>query len=435
MSKHENVIKYIYGLKVGSRISVRSIASELGISEGTAYRAIKDAEVSGIVSTMPRIGTVRIDKVEKKSIEKLTFAEVVNIVEGSVLGGKDGLYKTLNKFVIGAMTIDVMQRYIVPGNLLIVGNREEAHKLALGNQCAVLITGGFGCSDEIKDLANKNELPIISCAYDTFTTATMINRAISESLIKKDIILVEDIMETDAEFVMVNDTVSSIKEMMRKTGHSKFPVLDENEKLVGIVTAKDLAADISESEVVSKIMTKDTIVVTPKTSVAYIAHIMTWEGIKLIPVVEGRKLKGIVSRQDVMKALQYVNRQPQVGETIDDSILKHFTYLNTENGIKFKGKILPQMLNTIGTASWNVLTLMMSTAGTFTLRQRNHLNVAVDSFTVFYAKPVQMDSNLTITAEIIDMSRNFAKVEIEMMCEDEKELVGKALLSTRLLRK
>ena len=36
-----------------------------------------------------------------------------------------------------------------------VGNREEAFKLALEHDCAVLITGGFDCSDEIKELADQ----------------------------------------------------------------------------------------------------------------------------------------------------------------------------------------------------------------------------------------------------------------------------------------
>lgn len=435
MSKHDDVIKYIYGLEVGARISVRSVANDLGISEGTAYRAIKGAEVEGIVNTIPRIGTVRIEKVEKKSIENLTFADVVNIVEGSILGGKEGLYKTLNKFLIGAMTIDVMKKYIVPGNILIVGNREEAQKLALESQCAVLITGGFDCSDEIKNLANEKKLPIISCAFDTFTTATMINKAISESLIKKDIILVEDIMEVNAHYVRINNTVAEVKELMRKTGHSKFPILDEKEELVGIVTAKDLAVNISENEMITRIMTRDPIVVTPKTSAAYIAHVMTWEEIKLIPVVENKKLVGIVSRHDVMKALQYISRQPQVGETIDDMIMSNFTYSNIDRGVRFEGKIIPQMLNTIGTASWNVLTFMMSTAGTFALRQKNHLNAAVDAITIFYIKPIQMDSTLIINAKIIDISRNFAKIEVEMAADNEKNLIGKALLSTRLLRR
>ncbi|MFZ2585895.1 MAG: DRTGG domain-containing protein, partial [Enterococcus aquimarinus] len=178
-TKHDLIIAHIESLPVGERISVRGIAKELDVSEGTAYRAIKDAESSGIVSTIQRVGTIRIERKLKKHIEKLTFAEVSKIVEGEVLGGSAGLEKDLNKFVIGAMEEKAMERYITPGSLMIVGNRTNVQKLALKEGAAVLITGGFETTPEIETIADEQALPIISTTYDTFTVATMINRALS----------------------------------------------------------------------------------------------------------------------------------------------------------------------------------------------------------------------------------------------------------------
>ena len=43
-TKHDLILAHIESLPVGDRISVRGIAKDLGVSEGTAYRAIKDAE-------------------------------------------------------------------------------------------------------------------------------------------------------------------------------------------------------------------------------------------------------------------------------------------------------------------------------------------------------------------------------------------------------
>jgi predicted transcriptional regulator len=434
MSKHEDIIKHISSLKIGTKISVRSIASSLDVSDGTAYRAIKDAETLGIVSTIPRVGTVRVEKVEKRNVEKLNCAEVVNIVGGTILGGKNGIYKTLNNFIIGAMTLDAMKKYIIPGNLLIVGNREEAQRHALENGCAVLITGGFGCSDEIKALANKNQLPVISCSFDTFSTATMINKALSESKIKKDIILVEDIMRTEFALSRTDSTIRQLKDLIQETEITKFPVVDENDKLVGIITLKDIGTEAPDEELVSKIMTKDPVTATPKTSVAYVGHLIIREGIELIPVLENKKLIGVISRQDIIKALQHINRNPQVGQSIDDLIMSKFTMTSTDNSMIFKGKLTPEMLSTGGTASWNILSLIMSSSGINALKQRNHLNVAVDSFAVFYCKPVQNDSDITITANIIDIGRNASKVEIEMVAAND-ELIGKALLSAKILKK
>lgn len=89
-TKHEQILTYIDSLPVGEKISVRRIAKEMKVSEGTAYRAIKEAENKGFVSTIERVGTIRIEQKKKENIEKLTYAEVVNVIDGQVLGGRAG---------------------------------------------------------------------------------------------------------------------------------------------------------------------------------------------------------------------------------------------------------------------------------------------------------------------------------------------------------
>lgn len=432
MSKHEEIIKYITSLDVGTKISVRSIANDQGVSDGTAYRAIKDAENMGIVSTIPRVGTVRIEKVEKKNIESLSYAEVVNIVDGTIVGGKDGVHKRLNKFIMGAMQINEAMKYIESGSLLIVGNREDIQEVALQHECAVLITGGLTCSDSIKKLGDEKCLPIISTTYDSFTVASMINKAISESLIKKDIILVEDIMETNPKYLKINDSVEKFKKIIKETKHQRYPVVDKQMNVVGIVTIKDLPNGNDEETTVGKLMSREPITVTDKTTVSYTAHIMGWEGIEFCPVVDGKKLVGVVGRQNVIKALQYAARQPQVGETLEDLILKNFKYETKDNKMTFSGKIIPQMLDQLGTASWSSLNMLLSTIGIMTLRHKNSINITVDSIMTYFMKPVQIDSVIDIHSEIIDMGRNFCKVEITMY--KKKELIAKALISAKMVR-
>jgi len=434
VSKHEEIIKYILSLPIGSKISVRSIAGALGVSDGTAYRAIKDCDSLGIVTTIPRVGTVRIEKVEKKSIEALTYAEVVNIIDGTILGGKDGIYKTLNKFVIGAMTRDAMEKYVTPGNLFIVGNREEAQKLALLHDSAVLITGGFGCSEDIKKLANERCLPIISSTYDTFTTASMINKAISESLIKKDIILIEDIMESNVYYLSDTDTVRDWKKLIEETKHERYPVVDGDLKVIGIVTMKEMSKVLNDDDLIIKLMSKEPITVTPKTTVAYAAHVMGWEGIDICPVVDGKRLLGIISKQDVIKSLQYVSKQPQISESMEDLVLKNFQFETKDNKIHYWGSIIPEMLDPIGTASWSSLNMMLSTMGVMTIRQKNNISISVDSIMTYFMEPVQIDSEIDVYAEIIDMGRSFCKVEIEMF-DKKKDLMAKAMISAKIFRR
>ncbi|GLB58490.1 CBS domain-containing protein [Cytobacillus sp. NCCP-133] len=434
-TKHEQILQYIDELPVGEKISVRQIAKALAVSEGTAYRAIKDAENKGYVSTIERVGTIRIERKKKENIEKLTFAEVVNIVDGQVLGGRAGLHKTLNKFVIGAMKLEAMMRYTDAGNLLIVGNRTQAHELALKAGAAVLITGGFDTEEQVKKLADDLQLPVISSSYDTFTVATMINRAIYDQLIKKEIVLVEDILTSleDSIFLKTTDTIADWLNYNRKTNHSRFPVVDHNLKVQGVVTSKDIMGHDPKTPI-DKVMTKNPMKVGGKTSVASSSHMMVWEGIELLPVVDdSNKLQGIVSRQDVLKALQMIQRQPQVGETIDDIVTNQLvlTRGKTKGEDVYRCEVTPQMTNHLGTMSYGVFTTIVSEAANRVLRSYKKGDLVVENMTIYFIKPVQIDSMLEIYPKVLEVGRKFGKVDVEVF--NEGVLVGKAMMMCQLI--
>jgi predicted transcriptional regulator len=434
-TKHEQILQYIDELPIGEKISVRQIAKAMNVSEGTAYRAIKEAENKGYVSTIERVGTIRIERKKKENIEKLTFAEVVNIVDGQVLGGRTGLHKTLNKFVIGAMKLEAMMRYTEAGNLLIVGNRTQAHELALKAGAAVLITGGFDTEEHVKRIADQLELPIISTTYDTFTVATMINRAIYDQLIKKEIILVEDILTplSDTFFLKTSDKVARWHELNKQTTHSRYPVVDQNMKIQGMVTSKDVLGQDLEASI-DKIMTKNPMTVNGKTSVASTAHMMVWEGIEVLPVADdSNRLEGIISRQDVLKTLQMNQRQPQVGETIDDIVTNQMVLV--EGSAKGEGaftlEVTPQMTNHLGNISYGVFTTIVSDAANRILRSYKKGDLVVENMTIYFIKPVQMESTLEIYPKVLDVGRKFGKVDVEVF--NEGILVGKAMMMCQLI--
>lgn len=433
-TKHEQILNFIETLTVGSKISVRQIAKELHVSEGTAYRAIKEAENKGLVSTIERVGTIRIEKKQKENFENLTFAEIVSIVDGQVLGGRDGLYKTLNKFVIGAMKLDAMMRYTEKDSLLIVGNRTEAHQLALKEGAAVLITGGFDADEATKKLADEKELPIISTSYDTFTVAAMINRAIYDQLIKKEIVLVGDIYTKieNTYFLSTKDNIEKWYEREDKTTHSRYPVVDNNNKVVGIVTSKDVIGRQMDT-LIEKAMTKNPLTVMKETSLAYAAHMMVWEGIEIMPVVDQHHcLEGLISRQDVLKALQHIQKQPQVGETIDDIVSKYFDHVPQDpHHSTYQAEITPQMTNQLGTLSNGVFVSFVIEAARRMFRHQKKGDLVVENITVYFIKPIQLETTATFQANIIDVGRKSAKVDVEI--HSDKKIVGKAMLMAQLI--
>lgn len=434
-TKHEQILQYIDTLPVGEKISVRQIAKEMKVSEGTAYRAIKDAENKGYVSTIERVGTIRIERKKKENIEKLTFAEVVNIVDGQVLGGKAGLHKTLNKFVIGAMKLEAMMRYTGAGNLLIVGNRTKAHEYALNAGAAVLITGGFDTDEHVKKLADDLQLPIISSSYDTFTVATMINRAIYDQLIKKEIVLVEDILTPESETVSlrITDNVEKWYEHNAETGHGRYPVIDHQSKVVGMITSKDIMGQ-DPSTSIEKVMTKQPMTVNGKTSVASVSHMMVWEGIEMLPVVdESNRLQGIISRQDVLKALQMIGRQPQVGETIDDIVTNQIIDISADGAAIYQCEVTPQMTNHLGTISYGVFTTIVTEAANRVLKTFKKGDLVIENMTVYFMKPVQLDSMMEIHPRVLEVGRRFGKVDVEVF--NGGVVVGKAMMMAQLIER
>lgn len=433
-TKHEKILQYIESLPVGDKISVRQIAKEMQVSEGTAYRAIKEAENRRLVSSIERVGTIRIEKKKKENIERLTFAEIVNIIDGQVLGGKSGLHKTLTKFVIGAMQLEDMMRYTDAGSLLIVGNRMKAHENALRAGAAVLITGGFDTTEDNKQLADSLDMPIITTSYDTFTVATMINRAIYDQLIKKDILFIEDIfIPMNETAVLRNDeTIYHFHKLNERTTHGAFPVVTVNNKLVGMVTVKDVIGK-EEDEPIEKVMTKNPIAGSMKMSVASAGHRMIWEGIDLLPVVnDDNILQGVISRQDVLKALQLAQRQPHQGETIDDLVKNEMKVLGDENLI-VEFKVTPQMTNQYGAISYGAFTTLLAEVGSFALKRRKRGDAVAENMTIYFIKPVQMESILTVKPCILDMSRKFVKMDFEVY--SEQTLVGKAMMMFQLLER
>lgn len=432
-TKHEQILHHITDLDVGEKISVRRIAKTLEVSEGTAYRAIKEAENQGLVSTIERVGTIRIEKKQKENIEKLTYAEVVNIVDGQVLGGRNGLHKTLNRFVIGAMKLEAMMRYVEAGNLLIVGNRYQVHKLALEAGAAVLITGGFDTNENVITLADELGLPVITTSYDTFTVATMINRAIYDQLIKKEIAIVDDILIPlqDTYYMTTDNTVDKWHEMNARTGHSRYPVISEDMKVQGMVAAKDvLGAQMTTP--IEKVMTKSPITVNERTSIASVAHVMVWEGIELLPVIDDhRHLLGVISRQDVLKALQMVQRQPHVGETIEDLVTSRFHETEPGSEYVYKCELSPQMTNHLGMISYGVLTTLVTETGSRLLKQYKRGDISVENITIYFIKPVQIESTIDLKGRMLDVGRKNGKIDVELY--HKGAIVGKALMMAQLL--
>jgi len=429
-TKHQQILSFIEDLAIGSKVSVRFIAKELDVSEGTAYRAIKEAENKGLVRSIPKVGTLRIEGVKERQIEDLTLQEVTQIVEGLVVCGENRLSECPNKFLIAAMELKDMERYLEEDSLCIVGNRTDAQILALNHNVPLLITGGLEPAREVVDLAKSSNSVIIISPYDTFVVTTMINRALFDRLIDKELLLVEDIMVRDVKYLREDNTVGDWYKLSQATAHSRFPVIDEEDNVVGIVTAVDVAG-ADQDVLIREVMNRNPFTVGRDDSVTHISRKMVWEGLEITAVVENNKLIGIVSLQDVLEALQQIQKQPQFGETVDNLVLSGFRYVQESENLTIKGEITQFMANEFGSASCGILVTLMNTTGYIALRKKYRIDAITENFTFYQLYPVPVGTEISITAKLLLVTKKHCNIEIDVFSEQGTLLV-KGLMTARM---
>ena len=102
------------------------------------------------------------------------------------------------------------------------------------------------------------------------------------------------------------DTLKTASERFQKYNVGAMPVLnEENKTLIGILSERDLARHIYRDEfksdlLVNEIMTKNIISCNLNNSVTELMEIISSHKIRHIPIIEEKKLLGIVSIGDVV---------------------------------------------------------------------------------------------------------------------------------------
>ena len=366
------------------------------MSDGTAYRAIKEAENRGLVETRPRSGTVRV-KSKKVAIERLTFAEIAEVTGSEVLAGQAGLEREFSKFSIGAMTEKNILSYLHDGGLLIVGDRTRIQLLALENENAVLVTGGFEVHKDVLDAANKKNIPVLRSKHDTFTIATMINRALSN--------------------------VKDYLDLVRKNRSSRFPVINQHKVVVGVVTMRD-AGDKSPGTTIDKVMTRTVYMTGLATNIANVSQRMIAEDFEMVPVVRSNQtLLGVITRRDVMEKMS--RSQVSTLPTFSEQIGQKLSYHHDEVVITVE----PFMLEKNGVLANGVLSEIL-THMTQDLVVNSGRNLIIEQMLIYFLQAVQIDDVLRIQARIIHHTRRSAIIDYDIYLNHQ--IVSKANVTVKI---
>ncbi|MFN0159101.1 MAG: IMP dehydrogenase [Bacteroidota bacterium] len=165
-------------------------------------------------------------------------------------------------------------------------------------------------------------IPLISAAMDTVTESSMAIALAREGgigILHKNMTIArhaeevgrvkrsESGMILDPITVRPNQRVRDVLALMNKYKISGIPVVDAGNKLIGIITNRDLRFEPDEDQAVSEVMTKDNLVTAPVgTNIDQAERILQKHKIEKLPVVDKHGvLNGLITFKDIQKKKRY----------------------------------------------------------------------------------------------------------------------------------
>jgi len=118
--------------------------------------------------------------------------------------------------------------------IVITGDREDIIRFAIeSNVYCVIISGGHSVSEELINLAVKNDVCILISPFDTASTSMLTSHAVPLS----------EISEEKAEVLNVHDSISKARNVFRRNPGCILPVINEAGTFAGILSENDLNRD------------------------------------------------------------------------------------------------------------------------------------------------------------------------------------------------
>jgi manganese-dependent inorganic pyrophosphatase len=163
--------------------------------------------------------------------ETYTFAHaVVDVLEGDLVAGED---KRLSGRVwVHAMDVS-SDSGISDGDVVVTGNRAEAHRLAIDKGAALLVlSNGSEPSEEILELARERGTAIIVSPLDTYVSARMITLAAP----------CRSFIDRDPLTVSPDYLLADISEQVKEIHYGAAIAVDAKRRPVGLVTRAELVS-------------------------------------------------------------------------------------------------------------------------------------------------------------------------------------------------
>lgn len=147
-------------------------------------------------------------------------------------------------------------------------------------------------------------------------------------------ILVKDIMVRDVAYVTIPGSRDDVLKVLQDRKVSGVPVIKKGE-VVGMITRTDLLSNREEDQT-ALLMTRDAVVISPEKSIVEAAKLLIEHDIRRLPVVEEKKLVGIVTVADLVQ----VAAELDIKEKVELYLEKETSVLWSEMPLPVAGSIM-----------------------------------------------------------------------------------------------
>ena len=194
---------------------------------------IEKEKLMGLI-TIFDIATSYMDVYDSQILSKAAtpLKNVMETLDAEILVGDENDIFTEGKVLIAAANPDLMESYIEPHDIVILGNRYESQLCAIEMKAGcIVVCEGAQVSKTIRHLAQERGCTVLSTPHDTYTAARLINQSIpvQHFMITKNILSFR-----------TSDFIDNIKGTMMKMRTRDFPVLDHKGRYRGIISRRSL---------------------------------------------------------------------------------------------------------------------------------------------------------------------------------------------------
>ena len=425
--KVETVVEYIKSLEVGEKVSVRSLAERLSVSEGTAYKAIKQAEALALVQTKPKAGTIRIAGPSTVTEQAFSLDAAVRRLGLAVLAGEP-VGAQIGSIVIGDSSPVQLRQNIRQAEspaLCLVGDRPELQQEAVTAGAHLLVTGGGPISQSLKTAAAQSHVCLLGAQQDSYTVLCLLRTLHGEEATPTRRGLARNWMRTP-QYLYYNDIVSDWHRAYADVFalNAQYAIVDDDLKICGSLDAANvLSAAPTEKLYNLYSQQKACCVIREDMPMERLAEKLISEHTELAFVEQKNGLCGLITANDVLRYYRYGSSGDASGPSAlelsdQDPAYTRQVYLAhfPEHALQPSAPLSERGISALLSAAMKHAAALLRTE-----------HCLLEAGTFYAPAPLLRPGEVMISSEVMKRSREGCSLEVEMY--DESACYGRCTLT------